>query len=526
MTIVKVGNLQVVLRETGAPLLSKISFSIGRGKVLGLVGESGSGKSTLSLALLGHARPGAVITSGSVDIDGTDILSLRGAELKSARRHLVSYVAQDPATSLNPALRISTQLLETLRLPREIARDKIEEVLGSVGLPSEDSFIGRRPNELSGGQQQRIAIAMAVARRPRLIVFDEPATGLDVVTQRKLLDLVRHLSLEFQIASIYVTHDIAVVGDIADDTVVMKNGAIVEYGAVGDVLGRPKHPYSKQLISATPSMRARIDFAAPASDNEASGDHSVFVVKQLSASYSGKRVLNNISLNVRSGECISIVGESGSGKSTLSRCLSGLKSDWNGEVHLNGTKLAKPSSERSHAQRQAIQHIFQNPYGSLNPRHSVASILKAPLHLFHGLQGKHAHREVEQALERVELSRNTTEMYPPELSGGQRQRVAIARAILASPEVLICDEVTSALDVVVQASILRLLRNLLKDGLSMIFITHNLAVVRSISHRVAVLEQGEIIEFDRVDTVLGSPQKDYTKLLIANTLELPPSIEE
>lgn len=521
MAAITVTDLEVIVEATGKPIIENVSFSLDAGEVLGIVGESGSGKSTASLALLGYARAGARITKGSIKIEGTDILALDAAGLRAARRSLVSYVAQDPATALNPAMRLSTQLLEMLDLPRDEALQQIREVLLAVGLPNDDAFIKRRAGELSGGQQQRIAIAMAVIARPRLIVLDEPTTGLDVSTQMKVLELVKKLCAEYQIASIYVTHDLAVVAEVADYTIVMKDGHVVETGSARRVLLEPEHPYSKELIAATPSTKVRSQWEGDQLAEPVAEDVPLLRVSNLTASYGQTQVLHGVDLTVRSGECLAIVGESGSGKSTLSRCLIGLHHNWQGEARLNGSPLAVSSMKRSHEDRRAMQYIFQNPYGSLNPRHDIETILRTPLSLFHDVRGGAARKQIAAALERVEMPARMASMYPAELSGGQRQRVAIARALLASPDLLICDEVTSALDVLVQSSVIDLLRGLLKDGLGMIFVTHNLAVVRNIAHNVAVLNRGDIVEYDSVDTVLDSPRDPYTQSLLANTLDLP-----
>lgn len=521
MAAITVTDLEVVLESTGAPIIEHVSLSLEPGEVMGIVGESGSGKSTLSLALLGHARPGARINKGSVIVEGTDILALDAAGLRAARRGLVSYVAQDPATALNPSMRLSTQLLETLDGPRDAALAKVREVLSAVGLPNDDAFIKRRASELSGGQQQRIAIAMAVIAQPRLIVLDEPTTGLDVSTQMRVLELVKKLCAEYEIASIYVTHDLAVVAEVADSTIVMKDGHIVETGRARSVLLEPQHPYSQQLIAATPSTKVRSPWEGDQLAAEDPADAPLLRVSDLTASYGHTQVLHGVDLSVRAGECVAIVGESGSGKSTLSRCLIGLHDNWEGEAVLSGRSLARSAAKRSHADRGAAQYIFQNPYGSLNPRHNIEAILRTPLELFHSVRGAAARTQIAEALDRVEMPQRMAAMYPAELSGGQRQRVAIARALLASPDLLICDEVTSALDVLVQASVLDLLRGLLKDGLGMIFVTHNLAVVRNIAHRVAVLNRGEIVEYGDVDAVLDHPAGSYTQSLLANTLDLP-----
>ncbi len=581
MTAITVTGLTVGLTGTDTTIIEDVSLELGSSEVMGIVGESGSGKSTLALALLGYARAGGEIRAGSVDIEGTDLLSLDAAGLRAARRGLVSYVAQDPATALNPSMRLRTQLLEAIDGSRDRAMARIREVLEAVGLPADDAFLKRRASELSGGQQQRIAIAMAVVAQPRLIVLDEPTTGLDVSTQMKVLELVKRLCAEYRIAAIYVTHDLAVVAEVADRVTVMYGGQVVETGTTASVLQAPAHPYTRALLQALPSTQdrhmlvpipgrapsigdrppgcvfaARCAFAtdacrsavpplepvgdglvrcirhveigqrppatvsvAPVGDFEDRPD-SVLRVSDLRASYGHVEVLHGIDLDVRTGECLAIVGESGSGKSTLSRCLIGLHTEWEGELLLDGESLARSAAKRSSAARRRMQYIFQNPYGSLNPRLDVGTSLAAPLRHFERPSGSEVRRRVAEALERVEIPARMAELYPSELSGGQRQRVAIARALLADPSVLICDEVTSALDVSVQASVVELLRGLLQDGLSMIFVTHNLAVVRSIADSVAVLNRGEIVEQGRVDRVLDHPKDLYTQGLLADTLDL------
>ncbi len=582
MAAITVTDLTVGLTGSDTTIIEGVSLELGSSEVMGIVGESGSGKSTLALALLGYARAGGEIRSGSVDIEGTDLLKLDAAGLRKARRGLVSYVAQDPATALNPSMRLRTQLIEAIDGPPAESMARIREILETVGLPSDDAFLKRRAKELSGGQQQRIAIAMAVVAQPRLIVLDEPTTGLDVSTQMKVLELVKKLCNDYRIAAIYVTHDLAVVGEVADSVTVMYGGQVVETGSTESVLQAPAHPYTRALLQALPSTQDRhmlvpIPGRAPSISDKPSGcvfaarcpfatdacraavpplepvgdgqvrcirhveigqrppsvvsvapvgdfadvPDSALRVRDLYASYSGVEVLRGIDIDVRSGECLAIVGESGSGKSTLSRCLIGLHTEWEGELLLDGKPLAQSAAHRDNDARRRMQYIFQNPYGSLNPRLDIGTSLAAPLGHFEGLRGAAARARVAEGLERVEIPARMAEMYPSELSGGQRQRVAIARALLANPSVLICDEVTSALDVSVQASVVELLRGLLTDGLGMIFVTHNLAVVRSIADSVAVLNRGSIVEHGRVDRVLDDPQDLYTQGLLADTLDLP-----
>ncbi|GAA2443497.1 ABC transporter ATP-binding protein [Agromyces soli] len=578
----EVADLTIVRDADEARIVDGLSFALGPGEVLGVVGESGSGKSTVALGLLAFARPGARIAGGRVVIDGVDLLALRGGELRDARRRLAAYVAQDPATALNPALALRTQLLESLDGPPAENLDRIRRVLRTVGLPADDAFLRRKPRQLSGGQQQRIAIAMAVVARPRVIVLDEPTTGLDVSTQAKVLALVKQLCADEGIAAIYVSHDLAVVADVADRVIVMYGGELVELVPTDALLGAPRHPYSRALLAAVPSarerqvlhpirgrapgvgerdagcvFRARCDFATdaclerPPLEAEPGGRlvrcvradevqrltritrvadrperpglvcrPAVLEAEGIDAHYGERQVLFNVSLELEPGRCLAVVGESGSGKSTLSRCLIGLHEQYEGRLRLDGEELPLTARARPAAARRELQYVFQNPFGSLNPRRTVGSSIAAALRLF-GSDGRRTGAVVAEALERVEISARLAERYPAELSGGQRQRVAIARALACEPKVLLCDEVTSALDVSVQASVIELLRGLIDEGLAMLFVTHDLAIVRSIADSVVVLSEGHVVERGETAAVLDRPSHPYTQGLLADTLELP-----
>ncbi|MFE3173008.1 dipeptide ABC transporter ATP-binding protein [Amycolatopsis sp. NPDC059090] len=573
----------VTVEAAGHAIVQDIGFELGRGEVLGVVGESGSGKSTLALALLGFARSGATITSGQVVVDGVDLLSLPPAELRRARGRKVAYVPQDPATALNPSLRVSTQLTEGLGQP---ARTRVRQLLDTVGLPSDDAFLRRRPRQLSGGQQQRVAIAMAIAAGPRLIVLDEPTTGLDVATQARVLDLVRELCRTQDLAAIYVSHDLAVVADVADQVMVMYGGEVVEHGPARSVLTRAAHPYTRALLSAVPSathrhrlvpirgrapsiddaragcaFAPRCDYATPSCSTthpalalEPSGtlarcihaeevarnfrsvprapepvvppadQPALLSVSGLNASYRGRQVVFDVSFDLRPGQCLAVVGESGSGKTTMSRCLAGLHPEHQGEVTFDGSPVPAAASRRDSRTRRELQYVFQNPYGSLSPHRTVEDGLLVALRHYFRVHAREGRRRARAALDRVEIPSRLAGRYPSELSGGQRQRVAIARALVCEPKLIICDEVTSALDVSVQASVVELLRSLMDDGPSMIFVTHNLAVVRSISDEVVVLSEGRAVEAGRTDQVLTSPSHAYTRSLLAATLDVPDQI--
>ena len=592
-------------------MVSGISFAVRSGQVLGLVGESGSGKTTVALALLGHTRRGLSVTGGEIRLDGTDLLRLRPARLRALRGARVSYVPQDPAAALNPALRVGYQLREVLRVHPGSCADpdaRIREVLHEASLDATPDLLHRYPHQLSGGQQQRIGLAMAFACRPALIVLDEPTTGLDVSTQRRILDTVRQLCRGYGVAAVYVSHDLAVVSELADEVAVMYAGRIVEAGPAGALFAGPRHPYTRGLLAAVPepgsdrplagipgqqpppgrrgpgcAFAARCelvleqcrqhepdliplrstDAAAPIdsphpgpidSPHPAAPIHSLHAVRcwraaevsgarpslprpragaagpgpaallsirGVSAHYHGVPALAGIDLDLPARGCVAVVGESGSGKTTLARCITGLQQDWTGEVTLRGVPLARAARHRPRQVLRQIQYVFQNPYTSLNPRKTVSQIVAEPVQRFLGLsRGEQADR-VAEVLHDVALGDSFLSRYPDQLSGGERQRVAIARALAAEPDVLICDEVTSALDVSVQAVIVELLRAAAAQRqLAMIFITHNLALVRSVAQTAVVLRHGQIVEAGPAAQILAEPASGYTAQLLADSPRL------
>jgi peptide/nickel transport system ATP-binding protein len=585
---VDVQDLRVEIASTGTPVISEISFTIARGEILGVVGESGSGKTTVGLALLGHARRGLRIAGGSVRLGEHDILTLGQEQLRRLRGTLVSYVPQDPASSLNPALRIGLQLREVLEAhgiqQDQAVADRVAEMMREVALPDHRAFLRRYPHELSGGQQQRVGLAMAFANRPRLIVLDEPTTGLDVTTQAHVLSTVRDLATLHQVAALYVSHDLAVVATLAKQVAVMYAGRVVELGDADELFRSAGHPYTRRLIGAIPRLTGgrslvgipgraatpgrrptgcsfaprctlRIDACEaeiPAlrpvgprhtvrcirADLVVSGDQNrgepvsmpapdetevpALRLTGVVASYGRTEVVHSVSLDVAAHECVALVGESGSGKTTVARSIAGLHHGWAGTIALSGAELRRNARQRSSEQRRQITYIFQNPYGSLNPRQTIGQIVGQPLRVFGTAGGRAADRKISEMLERVSLTAAYAQRYPDQLSGGERQRVAIARALVADPTVLICDEVTSALDVSVQAAIVELLGSLQRDlGLAMLFITHNLPLVRSIAQRVVVMSQGSVVEHGDVAQVLTDPRDSYTRQLLANT----PSLE-
>jgi peptide/nickel transport system ATP-binding protein len=582
----EVSGLTVSVTRSKAPVVANIDLSLGEGQVLALVGESGSGKSTTGLALLGWARKGLFISGGSVLIDGSDVLSLTESELRSARGRVISYVPQDPSSGLNPALRVGTQLREALtNHPAAVGTisvdDRLKEMLDEVGLPAEDRILRSYPHQLSGGQQQRIAIAMAFACRPRVVVLDEPTTGLDVTTQRRVLETVGLLTKRYGSSAIYVSHDLAVVANIADQTAVMYAGRVVELGTTTELFRAPKHHYTLGLLAAIPDIdrpvrllgidgrpprpgqwplgcafaercsaarddcRSSLPSLVPAGDRHSvrclhpvdrqtqrrrqveligreSGGTPLVVVKGIRASFGNTEVLKGIDLEVSEGECTAIVGESGSGKTTLARCLVGLNSRWDGTLHFSGSQLSPAAANRTRDERRRIQYVFQNPYASLNPRMSIGQNIEEPLRFFRDMTSADRDRRICETLEEVSLSESYYERFPDQLSGGERQRAAIARALVVDPDLLVCDEVTSALDVSVQAQVVERLRQLQADrGLSMLFITHNLAVVRSVAQNVVVISQGQVFEAGPTGHVLDNPKHEYTKRLMKDLPRLP-----
>jgi peptide/nickel transport system ATP-binding protein len=563
------------------PIVDKISFEIRRGQVLGLVGESGSGKTTAGLALMGYTRRGLSITDGSVHVGNCNILSLTPKQRQKVRGRIVAYVPQDPASALNPSVRVGAQLREVFEahpdsLPTGVdVHRRLQELCDDVRLPNADRVLRSYPHQLSGGQQQRVGIAMAFAARPELIIFDEPTTGLDVSTQRHFLDTVRRLANETGVAALYVSHDLPAVAEIADQVAVMYSGRVIEYGDAANVFGDPQHPYTASLLDAVPSTRKTIALvgtagqppnpgespdgrtsaercsvvgdeylstvaeltpsvgnllgcddpgtvdppvgATVASASTAIPTESALVCHDLNARYGSRDVLRGVNFELEAGKCLAVVGESGSGKTTLARCLIGLHENWSGHVAFGGDPLHRHCRKRTQLQRRAMQYVFQSPYNSLNPRKTVGEILEAPLKVFFDYNRSDRLARILGTLSAVSLTPTFLNKFPSQLSGGERQRVSLGRSLILEPSLMICDEITSALDVSVQASIVEELRAIQKNrNLSLLFITHDLAVVRSIAQAVIVLDGGVIVENGRTADVLDNPVHAYTRQLLTN----------
>jgi peptide/nickel transport system ATP-binding protein len=503
----------------GRRAVDDVSIAVRPGEILGLVGESGSGKTTLALALLGYARPGCRIVAGSVEVAGTRLTGLSETETRRHRGRVVSYVPQDPASALSPSLRVGDTVGDVAEEHGGgSGRGRVPQALERVHLPGDSAFARRYPHELSGGQQQRVTIATALVCEPAAVVMDEPTTGLDVVTQARILEEVDRLRSERRIAVVYVSHDLAVVASIADRVAVMYEGRIVEEGDAAQVIMRPRHEYTQRLVASIPQLLERSrDAGGPTGP-------AILSVEGLHASHGHVAVVDDVSFEVASGTCLAIVGESGSGKTTIARCVAGLHAPTAGAIRLGGEQLAPRARSRMRQQRRRLQIVFQNPYDSLNPRRRIRDEIARPARLLRGISAADAEAEVAGVLERVRLPSRLANRFPGELSGGERQRVAIARALAARPELLVCDEITSALDVSVQAAVLELLQELRAElGLSLLFISHDLALVGAVADDVLVLEGGRVRETGSTAQVLSSPQDDYTRRLLEAAPSLPRS---
>lgn len=508
--------------------LADVSLDVRRGEVLGLVGESGSGKSTLAYQMLGYLQPNAKRIAGSVMFEGTDIAKLPVEQLQRLRGNRISFVPQNPTTALNPAMTVGDQIAEVLRIHKRLDRDAISErfavLMEQVGLAALPAVGERYPHRLSGGQQQRIAIAMALACEPELIVLDEPTTGLDVTVQQQIIELLKALRASQGVSMVYVTHDLPLLSQIADRMGVMYRGELVEIGDAEQVFNRPRHAYSKELLAAVPLFQP----ASPRAPVEQPAAVPILSADNLTIAYGGRRglfgvgrtagnaVVHGVSLSIGKDETLALIGESGSGKSTIARALCGLVPPAHGAIRYNGKALAPDLTSRTPDERREIQYVFQNPDASLNPRMRVGEILARPLDVFFGEKGTRTHRKLEKALSDVRLDLNYLDRFPHELSGGERQRVAIARALIADPKLLLCDEVLSALDVSVQARVLELLADLRKrTGVSMLFISHDLGVVRALADRVGVLYHGDLVEVGPTEQIYTQPQHPYTRRLLS-----------
>ena len=501
-------------------IVDDVDVKVAPGEVVGLIGESGAGKSTIGLAALCYARSGCQITGGRILLDGVDLRRLPEDELREIRGVRVAYIAQSAAASFNPAKRLNRQVCEiAVRhgvLNGREALKRATDLYRKLDLP-DPLRIGRRyPHQVSGGQLQRIMSAMAMTCGPDLLVLDEPTTALDVTTQIEVLATLRDLIRRNNTAGLYITHDLAVVAQIADRIMVLRNGALVEQGPTDKVLHHPEEAYTRELVSARRTVSKGRAQARPP-------EQPVLAIRGVTASYNGRiDVLKDISIVIGKGETVAVVGESGSGKSTLARAVTGLLPPRHGQVELNGALLPPKLKNRTKETRRSIQMIFQMPDVAMNPRQTVEEIVGRPLMFYFGLSGAKRRARVAELLEQIDLTPDYMTRLPGQLSGGQKQRVCIARALAAEPEIIICDEVTSALDQVVAAAILELLDRLQKlTGVAYMFITHDLGIVRSIAERTVVMHRGVVVEQGATADIFTPPQaQDYTRKLIASVPEM------
>jgi peptide/nickel transport system ATP-binding protein len=507
-----------------ARALDAVNLAIDRGEALGLVGESGSGKTSLAWAIMRYLPKNAREPGGSLLLQGEDLRTKTPAEIAHLRGRRIGMVFQDPGTSLNPTLTLGEQLAEVLVRHRGLTRRQAwtegEAMLARVGLKQPPAMMRRYPHEASGGEKQRVVIATAFACRPELILFDEPTTALDVITARQLLDLFAELQAETSVASLYISHDLALVSAVAQRVAVIHRGRIVEQGSAADVFQAPKDAYTRRLIAAVPDPNRRLADAAPPADAPPLVSADAVSVRYGRSSRLAKllgrakeQVVGNraVSLSIRPGEILGIVGESGSGKSTLAKAMTGLN-PFTGEIRFDGRRI-HGAADMDKAYRRNVQIIFQHPDASLNPRQRIGEILSRPLKLYgDGTRGE----AIGRLLEQVRLPADYADRFPHELSGGEKQRVAIARAFASNPRLVICDEVTSALDVSVKASVVDLLLDLQRRyGTAYLFITHDLNLVRQIAHRIAVMYRGDLVELLDIDELQAGPRHAYTRQLMA-----------
>jgi peptide/nickel transport system ATP-binding protein len=505
------------------PAVIDMNLGLAAGKVTAIVGESGSGKSTTALGLMSLLASNARM-EGSVKVKGEEMLNAKSTVLRQFRGREVAYIFQEPMTALNPLYTIGFQIVETLRShfdmgPKE-AHTRALELITMVDIPNPEQSILKYPHQLSGGQRQRAMIAQALACDPALLVADEPTTALDVTVQAEILDLMRGLKDKLNSAILLITHDMGVVADMADDILVMKDGITVEHGTADQIFNNPKHPYTQQLLGAVPKLGSTKKRALPYS--ESAKPAPVLKLSDVTIEYPKRgrqpafTAVKNFNLEIYPGEIVGLVGESGSGKTTVGRAAIGLLPVKGGSIEIVGKEIAGASSKQLSDIRQHTGIVFQDPASSLNPRLPIGESIGEPLYLAGLAKGSDLARKVEELLDQVELPRSYRNRYPHELSGGQRQRVGIARALALTPDLLIADEPTSALDVSVQARFLELLQELQgKLNFACLFISHDLAVVDILSHRIAVMQNGLLVEEGDRDQILKNPKNDYTKRLIS-----------
>ena len=497
-----------------------IDLSVGRGERVAVVGQSGSGKSTLVAALLGLLPGTGHVTAGSIRLGDEELTGRPERAWRGLRGGRIGLVPQDPGTNLNPSMKVGAQIADALvagGMRGAAVRERVVALMEEAGIPDAARRAGQYPHEFSGGMRQRVLIAIALARGPELLIADEPTSALDVTVQRRILDHLESLVTAHRTSLLFVTHDLGLAADRADRVVVMYDGHVVETGPAAAILRNPQHDYTKRLIAAAPSLARDIEPLRPAG-----AEDPILVVEDLVKDYrlrgqrgESVRAADHVSFSVERGTTTAVVGESGSGKSTVAKIVLGLEEPTSGRALIDGRSISTGTRAERRDLRRRVQPVFQDPYASLDPSYTVEQLVAEPLDIFRVGGRAERRRRVRELLDHVALPSGVAARRPHELSGGQRQRVAIARALALSPELVICDEAVSALDVLVQDQILRLLADLQRDlGLSYLFITHDLAVVRQIAHKVVVMQKGKVVEHGPVDQIFTSPTSDYTADLL------------